>query len=191
VSFKGLLTLDMRGPKDQERATTAREDLMLDHICGVLIAPGGNSLPGRPIANRCPIKCRIGEDDAKIPLGRPGSIDISHGRKESLVHWRVPDKNVHSLPPHLSEALLVYRFAADISVYPILISRVSKLDHDVAAVRKEPRISDDRHEKIMELLIAMDLADCDQGIRIERTSDSCDSSLRMQSRPHRTLPIGC
>ena len=66
VSVKGLLTLDMRGPKDQERATTAREDLMPDYIRGVLIARGGNSLPRRPIGNRCPVNRRISEVDRRV-----------------------------------------------------------------------------------------------------------------------------
>ena len=187
VRTKGLL--DMPGPKDQQRATPPSEDLIPDHPGGVLIARGGNLLPRRPVGDDCPVNRWIGEDDAKVLPGRTGSIDVLHRIEESLVHGCVPDENVHSVPPHLSEALPIHRLAADVSIHPILISRVSKLDHDVAAVWKEPRISDDRHEEIMELLIAVNLADGDEGIRIERPRDRRDSIFRMRLRPRRPLPV--
>jgi hypothetical protein len=43
----------------------------------------------------------------------------------------------------------------------------------------------------VELLIAMDLADGDEGIRLERTRESRDRILWMHLRAHRTLRIGC
>jgi hypothetical protein len=181
----------MPGPKDQERATTAGEDLIPNYPGGVLIARRGNLLPRRPIANRSPFNRRIGEDDAKILAGRTASIDIPHGIEESLVHGRVPDEDVHGVPPHLGEALLIHRLASDVSVHPILISRVSKFDHDVAAVRKEPSVPDDRHEEIVELLTAMDLANGDERICIERTDDRRDSILSMRLRPPSALPSAC
>src|ERR1051325_9383107 len=139
-----------------------REYLALNHVECVDVPSRGNLLPHRAIGGCRPVHGRIGEEDAKILVSRAASIDVPHGRKESLVHRRVPYENVHGVAPRVHDWLLLDRIAGDVAVHSSLIARASKFHYDIASGRQEPAIADERREKIIKLLIAMHLADRDK-----------------------------
>ena len=123
----------MAGAENENCAPSASQDLALDDIGRMSVARSRDPLPGRSIVNEAPVDSGIGEHDSEAALGAASAIHVADGRNQPLVHRRVPDENVDRVPPYLGERMLPYRCAGDVTVNPILVARIAKLDDEVAA----------------------------------------------------------
>ena len=74
------------------------------------------------------------------------------------------------------------RVTRNVTIDDLLIPRASKLDDDVVDLLQEPRIADEQHDEIVDLLVAMVFCDRDDRVAIEDAHDGADRRLRTRIR---------
>jgi hypothetical protein len=104
-------------------------------------------------------------------FGRPAPIDGADRLEHTLVDRRIPHQDVHRVAPDPSQRLVRDGTAPDERVDDILVSSVAPLDDDVASVSQEGAIFEDSHDQIVDLLVAVSLADGNESVCVEGCND--------------------
>src|SRR6476469_6089620 len=155
----------------------AGQNVPIDHVRRMPIARGANLLPFGSIVNAVPVNWRIGQNYAEPPPWRAPLVHGTHSGEQPLVHWRIPNKNIDGIPPDADQLLRRNGFTRGVSVHRTLVPRIAELDDDVAAAWQKARVSEQGDNEVVDLLIPVPFADCDQPIDVERVDDCRDGRL--------------
>jgi hypothetical protein len=147
------------------------EHFSFDNVGGIAVARGRNPFPRRPIVDCRPIDRRIGQNHTQTPSRGAALIDVANRGEEPFVDRCVPYKDIDRLAPDWNKLLAGYGLARDVPVNHALVSRVPPLDNDIASAGKKGRVSNQRDEDIVDLLVAVHFSDGDDAMVLERVDN--------------------